>query len=62
MAASAQPDRNPEWGPIQPIPPVRRGTSKRRARSRGMHMGQFFAMSDEERRMTYEISKVGRRR
>lgn len=61
MAAWAPEDRDPEWGPIQPIPPVRRGTSKRRARSRGMHMSQFFAMSDAERQITYEISKVGRR-
>lgn len=59
-------DRNPEWAELRPtpkVPAVRRGTNKagRRGKARGMHMSQFFAMSDEERRMTYEISKAGRR-
>lgn len=54
---------NPEWGEIKkrPIPPVRRGTSKRRVKGRGMHMSEFWAMDPAERQITYEISKAGRR-
>lgn len=55
---------NPGWGEIkaQKIPPVRRGTSKRRARAGGMHMGTFWKMDEAERQLTYAISRVGRRR
>lgn len=51
------------WGPIKKvkIPPVRRGTSRRRAKAGGMHMSKFWAMSAEDRQMTHAISKAGRR-
>lgn len=53
----------PAWGDIKPqvIPPVRRGTHKRRARNTSMHMGTFWQLSHEDRQMEYAISKAGRR-
>jgi hypothetical protein len=54
----------PTWPVIRPnpkIPAVRRGTSKRRAKARGMHMSQFWAMDPAERQITYQISRAGRR-
>lgn len=44
------------------IPPVRRGTTKRRAAARGMHMSDLFGMRDGERQITHKISERGRRR
>jgi hypothetical protein len=46
----------------QPIPPVRRGTHKRRAKAGGMHMATFWAMDAADRELTYALSKAGRRR
>lgn len=54
----------PSWSVIRPtpkIPPVRRGTNKRRAKARGMHMSQFWSMDEGDRALTYAISKAGRR-
>lgn len=51
---------NSDWLELKPItiPPVRRGTSKRRARHGGTHI---FNLPVEERAMSHAISRAGRR-
>lgn len=51
------------WGEIKPkkIPPVRRGTHRRRARAIGMHMSTFWQADQADREIMYQLSRAGRR-
>ena len=54
----------PSGSPVRQtqIPGVRRGTSKRRARAVGMHIGDLARQDQETRQVWHEISKAGIRR
>lgn len=44
------------------IPGVRRGTTKRRAKAIGMHLGDLARQDEETRQVWFQISKAGKRR